>query len=408
MSGANDVEFAPHLPDVEPRFRLRPMSQVQPRPVSWLIPGMVPLRTLTLVAGVGGLGKTTWLLTQAAAGSRAAEPWDTIYVSYEDTAAEIIRPRLEAAQANLERVHELVTSRDDMLALTLPEDILDLRDLVAEVQARLVVIDPIVAAIGEQFDTHKDQHVRIVLGQLAQLAEDLDCAVALVGHLNKAPSTDAYIRVANSVAFWNACRSVVLVTEDGDDDASRLVVQRKANWARLAPPERHRVEEVLLRDSIDPATGSPIVTARMVFVEHADDVDGAGVLGPQKTTKTESVETLLEALLADGEWHESAGVKQLLRAAGFNDRLAQRAAKDLNVAIESRGFPRSTWWRLPVATNTTPTDVATAETAQASGTERLAASSRDISMGDANGVATDRERARLFDELYPRKATGSA
>ena len=37
----------------------------------------------------------------------------------------------------------------------------------------------------------------------------------------------------------------------------------------------------------------------------------------------------LSALLADGDWHESGGVRALLAAAGFNDRLAQRAAKEL-------------------------------------------------------------------------------
>ena len=44
--------------------------------------------------------------------------------------------------------------------------------------ARLVIIDPIVAAIDIALDAHKDQHVRAVLAQLADLAETPDCAVA--------------------------------------------------------------------------------------------------------------------------------------------------------------------------------------------------------------------------------------
>ena len=231
------------------------------------------------------------------------------------------------------------------------------------------MIDPIVAAFVTELNAWKDQDVRSVLGRLAELAEHADCAVAIVGHLNKAPSTDAYIRVANSIAFWNASRSVVLVTEDGDGD-SRLIAQRKANYARLCPVERHRVEEIQL-DRIDPATGEPIVTARMAFVEYADDVDSADVLG-LKTTKTETAETLLEALLADGDWHESNGLRTLLSAASYNARMAQRAAKALRVEQERRGFPASTWWRLPVATapvatNASPQNVATVDTACPSG-----------------------------------------
>ena len=54
------------------------------------------------------------------------------------------------------------------------------------------------------------------------------------------------------MAFWNASRSVVLITPDGDDeDGLRLVAQRKANLARLAPVERHRLEEIVLPDTVD-------------------------------------------------------------------------------------------------------------------------------------------------------------
>jgi hypothetical protein len=153
----------------------------------------------------------------------------------------------------------------------------------------------------------------------------------------------------------------VLVTEDGGGDF-RLVAQRKANYARLCQVERYRVEEIMLPDRIDPNTGDRVVTARMVFVEYADDVDSADVLGPQKTTKTETAETLLKAMLADGDWHESDGLKKLLAAAGYGDHIVKRAAKDLGVAYERRGFPASTWWRLPVGTPlvgtfTTPTNV---------------------------------------------------
>ena len=63
-------------------------------------------------------------------------------------------------------------------------------DLVRSVEARLLIIDPIVAAIVTELDAHKDQHVRAVLALLAELAEEADCAVAIVGRLNKAPTTD--------------------------------------------------------------------------------------------------------------------------------------------------------------------------------------------------------------------------
>ena len=128
-----------------------------------------------------------------------------------------------------------------------------------------------------------------------------------------------------------------------------LIAQRKANLARLAPVERHRLEEIVLPDTFDPETGERLVTSRMVFVEVADDVNSADVLEPQRTTKTATAETLLEALLADGDWRESGAVKNLMVAAGYTERTTQRAANDLGIEVERHGFPAQTWWRLLVA-----------------------------------------------------------
>ena len=377
------------------RLALRPLSQAVPRQIRWLLPGLIPLRFLTLVAGIGGLGKSTWLLAVAARGSVADEPWETIYVSFEDSADEVLRPRLDAAGGNPDLVHELALADAGSLdSFCLPRDIDDLRELVRSRSARLVVIDPVVAAIDTKLDAYKDQHVRQVLAQLWQVSREEDCAIALVGHLNRAPSTDAYLRIANSSAFWNAARSVVLITEDGDGENDlRLVAQRKANLARLAPVERHRLEEILLPEALDAATGKPIVTSRMRFVEIADDVDPSDLLSPQKPTKTENVETLLEALLADGDWHESHTLRALLEAAGFNERMAQRAAKALGVEHRREGFPATSWWRLPpVATRLHSTNVAAGESLYRG--RSTVAIPEDMSRLEGDDVATG-------ESLYP-------
>ena len=91
---------------------------------------------------------------------------------------------------------------------------------------------------------------RGVLGRLAALAEEATCAVCIVGHLNKAPSKDAYLRVANSVAFWNASRSVVLVhrrpARPGRAPADRAEEEQlvadargRASQTRERDPPRH-------------------------------------------------------------------------------------------------------------------------------------------------------------------------
>jgi RecA-family ATPase len=330
----------------------RRVATVRSRPISWLVPGMIPLGALTLVAGIGGLGKSTWLMSIAGAVSsgKLGAPGGVLIVSYEDPVDMVLRPRLVAAGANLELVSELYVEVDDIAGIegvVLPSDLPALERQVEDTGARMVVLDPIVAAVDISLDAHKDQHVRHVLAQLTAIAERRECAIPIVGHLNKAPTSDAYLRVANSTAFWNASRSVVLLTADpaSDDDTSRLVAQRKTNWARSKPVQRWRLESVLVNDS-----GHELETSRIVFVEDADDIDPETILQTDRTgreQKTTQAAEWLRAALADGDWHERGGLAVLAAAVGISDRTLKRAAhEELQVEHERRGYPSTTWWRL--------------------------------------------------------------
>ena len=328
--------------------RTRSFAEVEPRSISWLVPGVIPIRTSTVVAGQGGLGKSTFLMQVAADVTSGDE--SVIVVSYEDTIAEVLRPRAEAAGANLDRMREIVVTPEEGGALILPRDIEMLSAAIAETGARLVIIDPIVAALDVSLDAHKDQHARIVLASLADIAETHQCAITLVMHLNKAPSADAYLRISSSTGFYNAARSVVLVTRDPEEpEEHRLVAQVKSNWSRRSPVQRHVLEEVVL-ESIDRTTGKPIVTSRMRFVEIAEDVDRDTILGSGASEASDPVDRRREWLLGaldDGEWHESAALKEQAKAADISERTLKRTAQELHVLHERRGFPATTWWRLP-------------------------------------------------------------
>jgi hypothetical protein len=200
----------------------RPLSETPARAVTWLVDGLIPLGGLTLVAGVGGKGKTTWLLGVAARLSKGEHgtPAVALVVTYEDNVATTVRPRVEAAGGDVQLVKEIYVAGDDLDDVSLPGDVAALHDLVVEHRARLVIIDPIVAGVEMRYDTHKDRDVRVVLKQLRAIAEQEQCAIVIVGHLNKGASSDAYLRIGNSVAFYNTARSVLLVTEDELDRTS--------------------------------------------------------------------------------------------------------------------------------------------------------------------------------------------
>src|SRR4051812_26921246 len=121
-------------------------------PVDWLWPGRVPFGMVTVFAGMPGVGKSTILYDLAARTTRDGRT--VLVVTAEDHLAAVVRPRLEAAGAVLPNV-EVVTALP-----TLPDDVGSIAALITDHDAALVILDPLVAFIGDGVNTHRDHHVR--------------------------------------------------------------------------------------------------------------------------------------------------------------------------------------------------------------------------------------------------------
>jgi len=96
------------------------------------------------------VGKSTILYDLAARTTREGKA--VLVVTAEDHLAAVLRPRLEAAGANLDLVHILI------VPLTLPEGVELLARLVRDLAVALVILDPLVAFIGDGINTHRDHH----------------------------------------------------------------------------------------------------------------------------------------------------------------------------------------------------------------------------------------------------------
>ena len=204
---------------------LRVMADVEPESVRWAWRGRIVLGMLNVVVGEPGLGKSTLVYELAAKLSRGdldgdlyMQPANVLVVTYEDHIASVVRPRLEAAGADLERVQEIGVKQDGTEdLLTLPGDVELIRQAIERTEARLLTVDPIVASLAEDINSHKDHDVRRVLAPLSQLAERYGVAVVVVMHVNKSTAKQFFQRVGASVGFTGAARSMLLVARDPDD-----------------------------------------------------------------------------------------------------------------------------------------------------------------------------------------------
>ena len=231
---------------MKPELKLISMEEIPIEKVRWLWRPYIPLGKLTLVQGDPGEGKTTFTLALIAAltrgealpGNTVSEPMNVIYQTAEDGLADTIKPRLVASGADCSRV--LVINEDEK-ALSFCDARLE--EAVRQTDARLVVLDPIQAYVGEGVDMHRANEVRPLLKRLGDMAQRNRCAVLLVGHVNKQQGTKSTYRNLGTIDFPAAARSVLVVGGTKDEQDLRAVAQDKNSLARKGPSLLFEIQE---------------------------------------------------------------------------------------------------------------------------------------------------------------------
>ena len=351
---AKPLQTTPARLDGEPV--LVPLAQVQPESVAWLWPGRIALGKLTLIAGDPGLGKSFTTLDVAARVSRGAAwpdapdasttPGGVVLLSAEDGVADTIRPRLDAAGADVSRIVALEAvrsvgsnGRESARAFDLSRDLPALEAAIKAVDGcRLVVIDPVTAYLGG-VDSHKNAEIRGLLAPLAALAAKHNLAIVAVTHLNKAQGGPAIYRSMGSLAFAAAARAAWVVTKDKDDPARRLLLPVKNNLAPDVGGLAYRIGPVGVR-------GAPAVAWEPDPVSLTADEALAGDRGEAcgRTERDDAADWLRE-FLADGP-RPAADVEREAREAGFTFSTLRRAKAAIGVKSLKQAFGGHWEWAL--------------------------------------------------------------
>jgi hypothetical protein len=112
--------------------RLVPLVEVQPQRVRWLWANRIPLDAITILEGDPGEGKSTVaydLIARLTSGRAmpncdpGSGPAGAVLLQSEDAVGSIVRPRLQAAGADLARVRVYERSRFAGQPLTIPDDL---------------------------------------------------------------------------------------------------------------------------------------------------------------------------------------------------------------------------------------------------------------------------------------------
>ncbi len=159
-------------------------------------------------------------------------------LSAEDHPADTIRPRLDAAGADLERCHIIGAVREPdgrTRGFSIANDLARLEAALVDIaDPALVIIDPITAYLGGT-DNYKNADVRAVLAPLADLAARVGAAVVAVSHLRKSNEGAAILSVSGSLAFVAASRAAYLIIRDREAVGRNLLLPAKKISATTGP-----------------------------------------------------------------------------------------------------------------------------------------------------------------------------
>ena len=221
---------------------LQTIASVQPREAEYLAEPYLPRGMITILAGHAGQGKTTlalWLASHVSNGDLmpGGKPGNVYYFTTENDESIVLRPRLEAMDARLDRV---MVMRSDARQLTLTDPRLFEMHKIFDGKPDLIVFDPVQSYVGKKLDMNRTDDVRFMMDNLNKLLHATNAAVVLICHTKKAPmgfngrpcelinGSSDFVNAARSVCFALAHRIPVLQPEKVRGNTTFL--QTLADW----------------------------------------------------------------------------------------------------------------------------------------------------------------------------------
>lgn len=220
---------------VKPLPGIRPFSEVADEELEWLWYPYICLGTIGLLDGDPGDGKsqfTGWLVSEVSKGRALPNgiklpPANCFLFNFEDLPGAVIKKRLEANGADLDRVFIQTAT----FKLT-PEMADWLDGEIAKANPRLVILDPIQAFITGDVDASNNVDVREFMERLKDIAERRRCAIIVVRHFGKGQHDKAMKKGIGATDFVGISRNQFGLARRRDDVRGFIVFHMKTNFER--------------------------------------------------------------------------------------------------------------------------------------------------------------------------------
>lgn len=208
-------------------------SDVDYKPPKWLIAPYFQRGKGTLIQADPGTGKTAFMCAIAASvttgtpvmGLNVETPGSVLMLSVEDDLG-VLRGRISANNGDPSKVFFMPNAAS--MTLNSPE----IEQAIKQVNAKLLVFDPLQAFLGAKIDMFRANETRPALAKLFEMCERNDCACAVISHMGKSGMGKSPVNQSlGSVDIPAAMRSVLHIARNPEDNTECIAVHVKSSNA---------------------------------------------------------------------------------------------------------------------------------------------------------------------------------
>lgn len=341
------------------------VANIETEIINWMWESYLPFKKLALLAGKSAAGKSTLTLEFAAVVSRGGEwpdgtkcekPGHVLIWTAEDGPADTVRPRLLAANADVNKVH-IITAINDSVHGKLPfspaTDIPLLKEMVTlNNDISLVIVDPIISAVDG--DMNQPNVARKSLQSLVDFAAEVNCCVLGITHFKKnSEGQDPVERIIGSLAF-HALPRVILVAGKDENSERRVLAIAKGSVGKDNSGFDYSIEGTVVENLVKTShiiwgtatQGSARDILASVEGENSKESSPHG-------NKLENAKQFLETFLANGAAYTKDELNKNAKLLGISANTLTRAKAELGVICVPEGLGGVWKHRLPLKVNNT-------------------------------------------------------
>lgn len=339
---------------------LTPASTVRIERKRELWENQIMLSVPHLMAGMGGVGKSTFTCHIAAQVTRGAlegdlmgKPANVMMLNTEDSPA-MVKARMLAAGADLDRVFIVSTKFcDEFGELTettpkLRQDVDQLEALMLQHEVMLLVADPLATVI--EGDTNTGTDVRATIDPMIRLAHNTGATVLIVSHFNKG-SGSAANKISGSHAIRDAVRGAHVFAKDDDEGVTVLTLDKNNYSQEVGKSQAFRLETHTVATDDGETMEVPVVVMLGETDTSVTELINRNVGGGDDSEDRNAAQAFIVDYLLGQPGYEAnaADVLKAGRQAGFNEleiKNARRRCKSPKIASDKSGFGSGWVWMI--------------------------------------------------------------